>query len=193
MSTAVIPFSNPEEIRTLFGAQDVNLRRIRDEVGVSAVLRGDVLTLEGDEAQVRRGQEVVESLQSIIARRGDLTEQDVSRTLNHTAAPDGTQPAIDLFEKKDDYARYGVREYLVLCVQEREIRWFNLSHGHEKQPVEDGIIRIETFPGLWIDAESLLSRNAQQLFETMEQGLATREHAEFVAQLAEARQRNSPG
>ncbi|MFO1096472.1 MAG: PhoH family protein [Planctomycetaceae bacterium] len=99
MSTAAIPLSNPDEIRTLFGAQDVNLRRIRDAVGVSAVLRGDVLTLEGDDAQVRRGQQVVESLQSIIARRGALSEEDVARTLEHTL-PAGVPPAaIDLFEK----------------------------------------------------------------------------------------------
>lgn len=100
MSTAVIPFSDPDEARTLFGAQDANLRRIRDAVGVSAVLRDDVLTIEGDDAQVRRGQEVVQSLQSIIARSGELTEEDVARTLDDAAAPeDGARPTIDLFEK----------------------------------------------------------------------------------------------
>ena len=100
MSTAVIPFSDPDEARTLFGAQDANLRRIRDAVGVSAVLRDDVLTIEGDDAQVRRGQEVVQSLQSIIARSGELTEEDVARTLDHAAAPEGgARPTIDLFEK----------------------------------------------------------------------------------------------
>jgi len=99
MSTATIPLSNPDEIRTLFGAQDANLRRIRDAVGVSAVLRGDILTLEGEEAQVKRGQEVVESLQSIIARNGGLSEQDVQRALDHTSPAAATPPAIDLFEK----------------------------------------------------------------------------------------------
>jgi phosphate starvation-inducible PhoH-like protein len=99
MSTATIPLSNPDEIRTLFGAQDANLRRIRDAVGVSAVLRGDVLTLEGEEAQVKRGQEVVESLQSIIARNGGLSEQDVQRALDHTSPAAAAPSAIDLFEK----------------------------------------------------------------------------------------------
>jgi phosphate starvation-inducible PhoH-like protein len=99
MSTAAIPLTNPDEIRTLFGAQDVYLRRIREAIGVSAVLRGDVLTLEGDDGQVRRAQQVVESLQSIIARRGALSEEDVARTLEHTS-PEGAAPsAIDLFEK----------------------------------------------------------------------------------------------
>lgn len=95
--------------------------------------------------------------------------------------------AIDLFDKKDDYARYGVREYLVLCVQEGEVRWFDLSRDQEKRAPDDGIIRLETFPGLWIHSEALLSRNGQQLIATLEQGLSMREHADFVAQLAEAR------
>src|SRR6187431_966879 len=99
MPTATIPLANPDEIRTLFGAQDANLRRIREAVGVSAVLRGDVLTLEGEEAQVKRGQEVVESLQSIIARNGGLSEQDVQRALDHTSPAAAAPPAIDLFEK----------------------------------------------------------------------------------------------
>jgi len=99
MSTAIIPLSNPDEIRTLFGAQDAHLRRIRDAVGVSAVLRGDVLTLEGTDSQVRQAQQVVESLQSIIARSGILSEDDVARTLQHSEV-DGTAPvSIDLFEK----------------------------------------------------------------------------------------------
>ena len=99
MSTAVIPFSDPDVIRTLFGAQDINLRRIRDAVGVTAVLRDDVLTIEGEEERVRRGQEVVESLQSIIARSGELTDDDVSRTLDRTTVQNGERPTIDLFEK----------------------------------------------------------------------------------------------
>src|SRR4029079_16741129 len=32
--------------------------------------------------------------------------------------------AIDLHQKKDDYARFGVKEYLVVCLRERRIRWF---------------------------------------------------------------------
>src|SRR5438034_1193199 len=34
--------------------------------------------------------------------------------------------AIDLHGKKDDYTQYKVREYLVLCLRERELRWFDL-------------------------------------------------------------------
>ncbi|MBL8852031.1 MAG: PhoH family protein [Planctomycetaceae bacterium] len=99
MSTALIPLSNPDEIRTLFGAQDVNLRRIREAVGVSAVLRGDVLTLEGEEAPVRRARQVVEKLQSIVARNGALLEAEVLNALELSAPGNGAASPIDLFEK----------------------------------------------------------------------------------------------
>src|SRR4051812_35730703 len=99
MPTAAIPLSNPDEIRALFGAQDVNLRRIREAVGVSAVFREDVLTLEGDDEQVKRGQQVLEQLQSIIARHGTLSEADVGRALEHTSKEGAGPSSIDLFEK----------------------------------------------------------------------------------------------
>jgi len=92
--------------------------------------------------------------------------------------------AIDLHAKKDDYARYGVREYLVHCVKEKELRWFDLAAGVGLQPDSAGIYRIQTFPGLWINGPALLAQNYSQLIETLDQGLATAEHAAFVEELA---------
>ena len=94
--------------------------------------------------------------------------------------------AIDLHKKKEDYARYGVREYLVCCVKEQQLRWFDLVAGTELEP-EDGIYRLRTFPGLWINGPALVARNHAQLMSTLEQGLATPEHVAFVRQLAERR------
>jgi hypothetical protein len=48
----------------------------------------------------------------------------------------------------------------------------------------DGIYRMKQFPGLWIHGEALLANNAAQLLAILEQGLATAEHAAFVAHLA---------
>ena len=92
--------------------------------------------------------------------------------------------SIDLHAKHDDYARYGVQEYLVVCLQEGTLRWFDLQADHELSPDSDGILRMKTFPGLWIHGDSLLSKNYARLMATLEQGLATPEHAEFVKQLA---------
>lgn len=100
--------------------------------------------------------------------------------------------AVDLHAKKDDYARYGVREYLVVCVQEQELRWFDLAGGKSLQPDEAGIYRIQIFPGLWIDGPALLAQDYARLMATLESGLATPEHAAFIQALAK-RHRSSKG
>lgn len=95
--------------------------------------------------------------------------------------------AIDLHDKRDDYARHGGLEYLVLCLRERVLRWFDLRTGEERFADPDGVIRIATFPGLWIHAEALLAKDYRRMMATLDQGLASPEHAEFVARLAAAR------
>ena len=95
--------------------------------------------------------------------------------------------AIALHAKRDDFARYGVLEYLVLSLRENRLRWFDLSAGREVQPDADGVYRIRCFPGLWIDGAALLARDSRRLLEVLNQGLATPEHAAFVRRLAAAR------
>ncbi len=94
--------------------------------------------------------------------------------------------AIDLHGKLDDYRRYGVMEYLVLCVRERQLRWFDLRSDQELAVHDDGIIRALTFPGLWIHVAALLNQN-QRLISVLEEGLASPEHAAFVQRLEQAR------
>ena len=96
--------------------------------------------------------------------------------------------AIDLNAKRRQYARYGVRENVVHCVKEQQLRWFDLAANKELQPDSAGIYRINVFPGLWINGPALIAHNYAQLMETAEQGLATPEHAAFVEQLAKRRE-----
>jgi Uma2 family endonuclease len=95
--------------------------------------------------------------------------------------------AIDLHAKRRQYARYGVREYLVLSAAERQLRWFDLAAGNELQPDNAGVYRIQAFPGLWINGPALLAKDYQALMKTLEEGLATPEHAAFVEELAKRR------
>ena len=97
--------------------------------------------------------------------------------------------SIDLHGKREDYRRYGVLEYLVLSVKEKQLRWFDLSNNRELQIDPDGVLRAKTFPGLWIHRESLFAKNYQGLMSILNQGLATPEHAAFVQLLADARSR----
>jgi Putative restriction endonuclease len=91
--------------------------------------------------------------------------------------------AIDLHAKKDDYARYGVHEYLVVTVRERRLRWFDLRAGRELDVTADGVARLQTAPGFWVDSVALFANDHARAMTTLEHGLATPEHAEFVRRL----------
>jgi Uma2 family endonuclease len=93
--------------------------------------------------------------------------------------------AIDLHSKKRDYARYGVREYLVHCVKEQTLQWFDLAADAELQPDAARVYQMRVFPGLWINGPALLAHDYAALMATLNEGLATDEHAAFVAGLAQ--------
>src|SRR5439155_26670214 len=95
----------------------------------------------------------------------------------------------DLYEKRKDYERYGVREYVVFATrQERVFWWVRRDDRYEElSPGTDGVFRSETFPGLWLDAAALVQADAGKMHEVLRQGLATPEHAAFVAKLQSAR------
>lgn len=95
--------------------------------------------------------------------------------------------SIDLNAKREDYARYGVLEYLVVNLADRRLHWLDLRTGQDLPPGPDGVVRVRCFPGLWVHAEALLAKDYGRLMATLQQGLATPEHAEFVRRLASAR------
>lgn len=95
--------------------------------------------------------------------------------------------SLDLHDKRADYAKHGVREYLVLALDEHRLYWFDLRANEELFAGEDGVLRIRTFPGLWINGPALLRDEYAPLMATLQQGLASPGHAAFVAKLAAAR------
>jgi Uma2 family endonuclease len=98
--------------------------------------------------------------------------------------------ALDMHVKRDDYEERGVREYLVVCVEERELHWFNFASP--RRPVKadkEGVYRSKAFPGLWVDGPALLALNSLRLIEVVNQGLAGKPHAAFVKKLEVARRR----
>jgi Uma2 family endonuclease len=89
----------------------------------------------------------------------------------------------NLHEKFQVYERCGVQEYLVWRTRDREIDWFVLRDGgYAKQDVPgDGILRSGVFPGLWLDPVALLAGDLQRVFQVVQMGVATPEHAGFVS------------
>ena len=91
MSEATIPFDDPEEIRTLLGARDEHLRRVRDSVGVDVVFRDDMLKLQGDPESVNQGVAVIGRLRELIDELGELRTDDVLKVLGQDIEVFGTR------------------------------------------------------------------------------------------------------
>jgi Uma2 family endonuclease len=98
--------------------------------------------------------------------------------------------AYDLHEKKRVYARSGVKEYLVVQMYEGRIDWFVLREGvyESLAPDEQGILRSELFPGLWLKEEALWAGDLATLLAVLQEGLASPDHIAFVEQLKAGKQ-----
>lgn len=91
----------------------------------------------------------------------------------------------DLNAKKQDYQKGGVREYVVVALRQKRIYWFvNRDEAFVDLPLgPDGLYRSEVFPGLWLDPGALLADDMPRVRAALTAGLATPEHAAFVARL----------
>jgi Uma2 family endonuclease len=92
--------------------------------------------------------------------------------------------SIDLHEKLKVYRRNQVREYLIWRVYDAAFDWFCLREG-KYIPLDannDGIFCSETFPGLWLALDAMLSGDLARVLTVLQQGLATVEHQNFVEQ-----------
>jgi Uma2 family endonuclease len=91
----------------------------------------------------------------------------------------------DLTDKLKVYRRNGVCEYIVWRVLDRQIDWFVLREGeYVRLSLGDGgLYRSEVFPGLWLDPAALVGGDTTTVLATLQRGLASPEHIDFVARL----------
>jgi hypothetical protein len=100
-----------------------------------------------------------------------------------------TSRSIDLGGKRIDYERAGVKEYVVVTLAPDDVHWY-VRRGKKLvrvRPGRDGLYRSKVFPGLWLDPAALLNQDIAGVFAALDRGLASPEHAAFVARLAAAR------
>ena len=93
--------------------------------------------------------------------------------------------SLDLHQKSNVYRRNQVQEYLVWRIDDRQFDWFKLIDGEyvQLEPNPEGVICSQIFPGLWLDKTALLGGDLAKVLATLQQGLATPSHQEFVGKM----------
>jgi len=91
----------------------------------------------------------------------------------------------DLHAKLLDYDRYGAQEYVAIIIRDDRVAWFARDGNPltEVPPSGDGIYRSRAFPGFWLDPVALLNGDVKRLMGTLDDGIASPEHAAFAASL----------
>ncbi len=91
------------------------------------------------------------------------------------------------------YQANGTQEYIVWRVNDAAIDWFVLrGERYDRLPVSSsGLYQSEAFPGLWLDAGTLMHGDMARVLQVLQQGLASPEHAAFVKRLQDASERAS--
>jgi phosphate starvation-inducible PhoH-like protein len=100
MQQVKVPFRSHDDVRSLFGARDRNLRRLREVLQLDITLRGDDLHLKGEPEQLERGTEILTELRGLIEHRGSLAEEDLDRVLHRSQEfAHGGGDSIEVFHK----------------------------------------------------------------------------------------------
>jgi Uma2 family endonuclease len=96
-----------------------------------------------------------------------------------------TSENYDLHDKLEVYRRNNVREYVVWRVFDKEVDWFVLRGGqYERLSLSpDAHYKSEVLPGLWLEPAALVNGDMIKLAHAAQQGIASPEHAGFVARL----------
>lgn len=113
-----------------------------------------------------------------------LIEGDVTGAPELVVEIAASSASYDLHEKLNAYRRNGVREYVVWRVWDGAVDWFVLRGGRfAPLPRAAGSYPSEVFPGLWLESAAVLRGDLAQALQGLQEGLASPEHAAFVARL----------
>jgi Uma2 family endonuclease len=104
-----------------------------------------------------------------------------------------TSASYDLHDKLRAFEGNGVQEYLAWRVEDCAVDWFALRAGGYKpiRPDKEGIVQSKVLPGLWLNVPALLREDSSAVFDTLQAGLRSAEHAAFVAKLARRAKKKS--
>lgn len=91
--------------------------------------------------------------------------------------------SIDVHKKLKIYRRNQVQEYVIWRVMDQAVDWYVWREGqYELQAADErGLLKGSQFPGLWLDVPALVRGDLIQVLKTLQEGLASPEHREFLA------------
>ncbi len=121
-----------------------------------------------------------------VGGRSSISEDDYIEGAPELVAEIAASSATyDLNDKLHAYRRNGVQEYIVWQIYENRLDWFSLQAGRyiSLDPDEQGIIRSQVFPGLWLSMDALRQGKRAELLAALQSGLRTPEHRAFVERL----------
>lgn len=126
----------------------------------------------------------------LIPEAGGRVTTDAGRYI--VGAPDlvvevsASTASLDRNAKLRAYERHAVREYVILRVYDGAVDWFTLTPAGFAPGVPDpadGVLKSAVFPGLWLDPAALVRGDMAGVLAALQRGLASPEHAAFVADL----------
>src|SRR5215469_13519436 len=100
MTEASIAVVDSKALLSLFGPRDQHLKQIRDKLGVRIVARNDEIRVEGPDEAVSKATGVLEQLQSLAVRQGEVAANDVARELSQFTCkgPHREMASIEVFQ-----------------------------------------------------------------------------------------------
>ncbi|MCL2004784.1 MAG: PhoH family protein [Planctomycetaceae bacterium] len=114
---ATVAVIDSKALLKVFGPSDANLRRIREALGIKVTLDGNKILLRGTSDAVQRGSHLLERLQHIALRNGQMNTDDIRRAISevvHGTEVSNIKP-IDVYHGKQIRAKTnGQARYLEL-------------------------------------------------------------------------------
>ncbi len=94
----------------------------------------------------------------------------------------------ELTDKLALYRRNNVREYVVWRVFDRALDWFVLRNGQYERLKQspESFFKSEILQGLWLDPAALIRGDVARVAQVAQRGIASPEHALFLAHLQQA-------
>ena len=91
--------------------------------------------------------------------------------------------SMDLHIKRHRYELAGVLEYIVVSLEQGKLIWFDLKGKSEILANSNGVFQSGIFPGFWIHEQGLLNMDYSLVMNTIQQGINSPEHQEFLLKL----------